>query len=82
MSRDDEEQKLQYATEKVFRAVDRLPFEHQFSLLAGLLFGLAAARGMTTEEIVVKFGRLTEHDSPDGRTSEQLIEAFRRGKAS
>jgi hypothetical protein len=82
MSYEDEKRKLQHASEKVFQAISRLPFEHKFSLLAGTLFGLSAAAGMTTEEIVVKFGQLTEHDSPDGRTTEQLIEAFKRGKAS
>jgi len=78
----DEKAKAEYATEKVFKAIERLHFETSFGILAGILCGLSATQGMTLEEMVAKIGHLTVHDSPDGRTSEQLIEAFRKGKAS
>lgn len=77
-----EKQKGQYACSKVLQAVERLPFEVAFDGLSGILFGLALSHGMTMEEIVETIGWLTKHDSPDGRTSEQLVAAFRRGKAS
>lgn len=77
-------ERAKYMTEKVIRILSRDPsdFSLHFDALSGILIGYAAKNGMTILDVVKRIGWLTTHDSPDGRTSEELIAAFTEGKAS
>jgi hypothetical protein len=78
----EEIERGKYVCDKIFKLIARGPFSMMFDTLAGILFGYAAANGMSTVETVERIGWLTSHDSPDGRTSEELLAAFAKGKAS
>lgn len=79
----EELERGRYLTERVFKLFKGgRYFSAEFDALAGVLCGYAAANGMTIVDVVTRIGWLTTHDSPDGRTSEELIAAFAKGKAS
>lgn len=72
-----------YIAERLYKALKGGNyFSAEFDTIAGVLLGYAAANGMTIVEAIERIGWLTTHDSPDGRTSEELLAAFAKGKAS
>lgn len=77
-------ERARYMVDKVIKLLSRdaSDFSIQFDALSGILIGYAAKNGMTIVDVVKRIGWLTTHDSPDGRTSEDLIAAFAEGKAS
>lgn len=77
-------ERAKYMADKVIKLLSRDPLEFslQFDALSGILIGYAAKNGMTIVDVVKRIGWLTTHDSPDGRTSEELIATFAEGKAS
>ena len=68
--------------EKLVKLLAPGSFSVQFDVLAGVLVGYAAKNGMTITDVVERLGWLVQHDSPDGRTSEELLAAFTKGRAS
>ena len=78
-----EREKAEYLSSRLNRLVgDKDSLEPTFDVLAGHLVGFAVSRGMTITEVVETIGWFVQNDSPDGRTSEELIAAFMRGRAS
>jgi hypothetical protein len=71
-----------YVAEKLIKLIERGPFQLMFDTVAGILFGYAANHGLTVDQIIERIRYLTQHDSPDGRTSQQLIDAFKKGGSS
>lgn len=71
-----------YVADKLMKLIERGPFQLMFDVVAGVLFGYAAAAGLSVEEIFERLRHLTKHDSPDGRTSQQLIDSFKKGGTS
>lgn len=78
----EELERGRYLSEKIVKLLSRGTFSVQFDVLAGVMIGYAAQNGMTVLDVIKRIGWLTTHDSPDGRTTEELLAAFAVGKAS
>jgi hypothetical protein len=80
---DAELQRGRYVVEKINKLIERGPFPVMFDSIAGALFGYGIAAGLSVEEILQRLLYLTKHDSPDGRTAQQVVDAFKKdGTAS
>ena len=78
----EELERGRYLGDKITKLLARGNFSVQFDVLAGIMIGYAAHNGMTVLDVIKRIGWLTTHDSPDGRTTEELLAAFAVGKAS
>jgi hypothetical protein len=79
---EQELERSRYVGDKIAKLIHRGPFSLMFDITAGVLFGYAAANGLSVTEIIERLLYLTQHDSPDGRTSQELIDAFKKGGSS
>lgn len=77
-----ERERGNYLGEKLVKLLSTGSFSVQFDVLAGVLIGYAVKNGMTITDAVTRIGWLVQNDSPDGRTSEELLAAFAKGRAS